>query len=86
MTDPTALAASTAPMAAQLGAGALGFALVMLLIIASAGLMWAMAGSMRRMRNRVSRGEFGQQQRGRRGRQQQRGTDDDRDGGDGSER
>ncbi len=46
--------------AATMGAGALGFVLVLLLIVAVAGLMWAMAGSLRRLRKRVSSGEFGQ--------------------------
>ncbi len=59
--------------AAKLGAGALGFLLVVLLIVAVAGLMWAMSGSLRRMRGRVSSGEFGREDPRRRGRHGRRG-------------
>jgi len=64
MTGMSGVSTVAAP---QMGAGALGFVLVLLLIVAVAGLMWAMAGSLRRMRKRVSSGEFGQDA-GRKGR------------------
>jgi hypothetical protein len=69
------------PLASDdIGPGGAGFLVVILLIVAAALIFWAMSGSLKRLRKRVERGTFGQQQETEQAKQaESRATEDESD-------